>query len=153
MILSDTEIAELQAATMMLNPFCDRTVVNGLSYGLSSCGYDVRIAESVLLVPSEFRLSVIEEHLMVPNTIAVFVKDKSSWARRGLSLYNTVIEPGWHGHLTIEMVNHSHNTIQISAGTPIAQLMFMRIEGRVARPYAGKYQGQPKRPVPAIEES
>lgn len=154
MVLSDSEITRLAQTALMIRPFIGQKVIsNGMSYGLSCCGYDVRIAETVRISPRGFTLSVIEEHLIVPPYLCVMVKDKSTWARRGLSLYNTIIEPGWRGYLTIEMVNHNNfETLHIEKGTPIAQLIFQKIYGEVMTPYNGKYQDQPKKPVCAMYE-
>lgn len=123
-------------------PFVERTVHNGMSYGLSHAGYDVRIAETVMLMPGKFCLASTIEEFFMPNDLVAFVHDKSSWARRGLSLFNTVIEPGWQGFLTLELVNHSKDAFLIAEGTPIAQIIFMRTEEPTEKPYTGKYQNQ-----------
>lgn len=154
MVLSDSEIMTLVNRSKMISPFYDhKRLAHGMSYGLSCCGYDVRIAETVRLKAKEFRLSYIEEHLNIPPFLCVMVKDKSTWARRGLSVFNTIIEPGWRGYLTIELVNNMPDaTIHIEKGTPIAQLVFQRVQGDVLAPYNGKYQDQPKRAVQPILE-
>jgi len=127
-----------------IEPFVERTVhPAGMSYGLSHAGYDVRIAESVVLWPKEFELASTIERFQMPNDLIGMVHDKSSWARRGLSLFNTVIEPGWYGYLTIELVNNNLNEgLIIPAGTPIAQIVFMRLTEPTESPYKGKYQNQ-----------
>ena len=123
-------------------PFHERTVHNGMSFGLSHAGYDVRIAETIKLSPGEFALASTIEEFFMPTDIVAFVHDKSSWARRGLSLFNTVIEPGWIGFLTLELVNHSDQKLFIGEGDPIAQIIFMRLEEPTEKPYSGKYQFQ-----------
>lgn len=133
-------------------PFVERTVHNGMSYGLSHAGYDVRIAETNSLLPGQFFLaSTIEEFFMPPDLVA-FVHDKSTWARRGLSLFNTVIEPGWQGFLTLELVNHSNKELFFAEGDPIAQIIFMRLEEPTEKPYTGKYQNQKRGPQVARDE-
>lgn len=77
------------------------------------------------------------------------VHDKSTWARRGLSVFNTVIEPGWMGHLTLELVYHGNEPLHIPAGSSIAQVVFHEVA--VPAWYAGKYQNQEDRPVGAKE--
>lgn len=67
-------------------------------------------------------------------------------------MQNTVIEPGWRGFLTIELAHHGGEVLRIEAGTPIAQILFHRLESPTIRPYSGKYQDQPDRPVDAIME-
>ena len=88
----------------------------------------------------------------MPDDLVAFVHDKSTWARRGLSLFNTVIEPGWRGFLTLELVNHSDEQLMVSAGDPIAQIIFMRMEEPTERPYTGKYQDQARGPQAARNE-
>src|ERR1700678_1313663 len=90
----------------IITPFYERTVENGLSYGLSSCGYDVRVAQDIMMNANEFmrfRLASTIEHFNMPNFLVGRVHDKSTWARRGLAVQNTIIEPGWRGHLTLEL--------------------------------------------------
>jgi dCTP deaminase len=133
-------------------PFHERTVLHGMSYGLSHAGYDVRIAEGCMLDPQESCLASTVEEFLMPNDLVAFVHDKSTWARRGLSLFNTVIEPGWQGFLTLELVNHSSEMLIINAGDPIAQIVFMRLEEPTEKPYTGKYQDQKRGPQEAIYE-
>ncbi len=133
-------------------PFVERTVHNGMSYGLSHAGYDVRIAETIMLWPGPSVLASTLEEFFMPDDLVAFVHDKSSWARRGLSLFNTVIEPGWNGFLTLELVNHSASALHIEAGSPIAQIIFMRMEEPTEKPYTGKYQNQKRGPQEAIDE-
>ena len=118
---------------------------NGLSYGLGEAGYDIRIKQRVLLCHKDrFRLaSSIEEFQMPPNLVGI-VHDKSTWARRCLSVFNTVIEPGWCGFLTLELVYHGHETLEILSGDPIAQVVF-HATSQPAR-YGGKYQNQADMP-------
>lgn len=133
-------------------PFVERTVHNGMSYGLSHAGYDVRIAETITLVPGTSCLASTMEEFFMPDDLVAFVHDKSTWARRGLSLFNTVIEPGWQGFLTLELVNHSDQKLFVAAGDPIAQIIFMRLEEPTEKPYTGKYQNQKRGPQVARDE-
>jgi len=91
--------------------------------------------------------SAIEEFQMPPNMVGV-VHDKSTWARQGLSVFNTVIEPGWNGFLTLELVYHGRDGLHIPAGAGIAQVIFHRTVEYAA--YDGKYQNQADQPVEAI---
>ena len=86
----------------------------------------------------------------MPTDLVGVVHDKSTWARRGLSVFNTVIEPGFKGGLTLELVYHGQEDLHIPAGAGIAQVLFTRIE--IPARYAGKYQGQSTDPVDAIFE-
>jgi len=135
-----------------ISPFVERTVHKGMSYGLSHAGYDVRIEQICFLSPQASCLASTIEEFFMPDDLVGFVHDKSTWARRGLSLFNTVIEPGWNGFLTLELVNHSDEMLMINAGDPIAQIIFMRMEEPTEKPYTGKYQNQKRGPQPAIME-
>jgi len=132
-----------------IEPFCERTVHNGMTYGLGPAGYDVRIAETLVLLPGEFMLASTIERFDMPNDILAVVHDKSSWARRGLTVQNTIIEPGWRGFLTLELTNHSDSVIYIDGGSPIAQIIFHRLEEPTEIPYQGRYQDQEAGPQPA----
>ncbi len=134
----------------MVTPFCERTRTNGLTYGLSPAGYDVRIFNPVTIYPLGFVLASSLEHFDIPNDILAKVADKSTWARRGLAVQNTIIEPGWRGFLTLELTNHGNSAIIIGAGTPIAQIIFELLDEPTEQPYEGKYQDQPAGPVEAI---
>lgn len=137
----------------IITPFNLRTVVNGKTYGLSSCGYDVRIAESGLIPPNGYMvLASTMEHFDMPFNVMGTVNDKSSWARKGLAVQNTVIEPGWRGYLTIELTNHGASAISLQAGDPIAQILFQWLDKPTIQPYNGKYQDQPAGPQEAIHE-
>ena len=106
-------------------------------------------------VPSEatygrFTIASAIEEFQMPHDLVGVVHDKSTWARRGLSVFNTVIEPGWKGFLTLELIYHGGGPLHIKAGSGIAQILFSRVENPAA--YDGKYQNQADRPVAAIYE-
>ena len=147
----------------MIYPFCERTVLRGRSYGLSSCGYDVRVdfgdwlepgsavalgGEGVLAYPIRFILAATWEHFRMPPNVMGVVHDESSWARQGLTVQNTVIETGWRGYLTLELTYHGEKgkVLQIEQGDPIAQIVFHQLDERTEQPYDGKYQDQPRGP-------
>lgn len=159
MILIGQHIRERNADAPMVIPFHERTRHDsGLSGGLSMAGYDIHLKQDVVLggalnpFRSSFKIASSVERFDIPDNILVEVKDKSTWARQGLSVFNTVIEPGWAGFLTLELKNqHPWRTIRIKAGTPIAQLLFYNLSG-MAEPYRGKYNNQADHPVEAILE-
>jgi dCTP deaminase len=136
----------------LITPFHERTVFEGMTFGLGPCGYDVRIAQTFGLEPRSFRLASTVEHFVIPNYLVAFVKDKSSWARRFVTVQNTVIEPGWRGFLTLELTNHSDVYVTIKKGMPIAQIILGRLDLPTDTPYNGKYQDQPNMPVEALVE-
>lgn len=141
----------------------------GTSWGLGEAGYDIRIKQEIKFYQDGLGLqrrihiqagagvtdqvgrfclaSAIDEFCMPTNMVGI-VHDKSTWARKGLSVFNTVIEPGWHGFLTLELVYHGNNELVIPAGAGIAQVVFHQTSE--PRQYSGKYQNQPDHPVEAI---
>jgi len=140
---------------------------HGVSFGLGEAGYDIRIKQEIRFRPNGSNVllyvngeqhgakrfviaSAIEEFTM-PDDLVGVVHDKSTWARKGLSVFNTVIEPGWNGFLTLELVYHGHEPLHIPAGAGIAQILFSQVDQSAA--YSGKYQNQEDRPVAAIMES
>ena len=133
-----------------VEPFCERMLHNGMTFGLGPAGYDVRIAETVTIAAGRFILASTVERFDMPNDILAQVCDKSTWARRGIAIQNTIIEPGWRGYLTIELTNHGDTFIEIKAGDPIAQIIFFRLEEPTMLPYSGRYQDQKRGPQPAI---
>ena len=86
----------------IVSPFCERRLhqSSGMTYGLGPAGYDVRIEQHILLPPGAFALASTFERFHMPDDLIAFVHDKSTWARKGLAVQNTVIEPGWRGFLT-----------------------------------------------------
>jgi dCTP deaminase len=148
MILPAQEIRKLRP----LDPLVERTVAFGATYGLGPAGYDVRIAETVSLWPGRFLLASTIERFDMPDDVIGIVHDKSTWARRGVALRNTVIEPGWRGWLTLDVTMHGWRFLRIRAGTPIAQILFHRLELPIEQGYQGKYQDQQRGPQSAIRE-
>ncbi len=156
MILSSQTIRRLCVNHKLISPFHERTVLNGKTFGLGSAGYDVRVVldygDRRYLQPGGFMLAATAEHFNMPDGIIGFVHDKSSWARIGLAVQNTVIEPGWRGYLTLELTNHSGLPISIWQHDPIAQIVFNKLDEPTYQPYEGKYQDQKSGPQPAIME-
>lgn len=135
----------------VVRPFVERThhTLSGMTYGLGPAGYDVRIAERILLKPGAFALASTVERFTMGDDLIGFVHDKSTWARQGLAVQNTVIEPGWQGWLTLELTNHGYSDLAIESGSPIAQVIFHRLPEPTEVPYRGKYQDQLPGPQPA----
>lgn len=120
---------------------------NGVSHGLTECGYDIRVKQDVLLFPGRsFVLASSVEEFDMPQHLMGRVLNKSTWARRGLDASMTTnIEPGWKGWLTLELCYHRWKPLFIPAGSGIAQVIFETILEKAA--YDGKYQHQPNEPV------
>ena len=145
-----------------------------ISYGLSSFGYDCRIdntfrlfrptihgsivdpknideealehciGEEVLIPPHSYILGSSVEYFKIPPNVMCIVLGKSTYARCGIIVNVTPLEPGWEGNITIEISNSSPLPAKIYAGEGIAQILFF--EGKTpAINYGdkgGKYQGQ-----------
>ncbi|ABS14245.1 deoxycytidine triphosphate deaminase [Brucella anthropi] len=134
----------------IFKPFHERTLSNGMTFGLGPAGYDVRIAETLTLEPARRAvLASTMEHFTMPVDCAAYVKDKSTWARRFVLVQNTVIEPGWRGFLTLEISYEGQEPITIEQGSPIAQIIFHKLDEPTESPYAGKYQDQSEGAQPA----
>ena len=93
-----------------------------------------------------FVLASAVEYFQMPLHLVATVKDKSSWARKGLSVFNTVAEPGWNGYLTLELVFNGSEPVTIEAGQGIAQVLFTQLSD-LGDYGAGKYQNQENEPV------
>ena len=135
-----------------LSPMYEKKLIHeksNTSYGLTECGYDIRIAEDVwMFLGCRFRLSFSLEKFRMPNHLMGRVLNKSTWARRGIDASMTTnIEPGWCGWLTIEISYKKWWPIYIPAGVGICQVIFETLEQEAE--YDGKYANQPDRPVPA----
>lgn len=133
---------------------------HGVSHGLAEAGYDIRIKQTIIFYPSEnqmtvngewvkglFTIASTLEEFALPKDLVGVVHDKSTWARKGLSVRNTVIEPGWQGFLTLELVYDGSEVLTIPAGAGIAQVLFHKVENTAS--YSGKYQNQADKPVAA----
>lgn len=154
MILPGNEIARLcvESYPPMIDPFRDRTREKGVTFGLSSAGYDVRIAEELWLDDSKrFALASTVEKFCMPLDVLGIVHDKSTWARIGIAVQNTVIEPGWRGYLTLEITSHNRGQVHFARGMGIAQIVFHKLLYATTS-YEGKYQDQPSGPQSAIME-
>lgn len=126
--------------------------VYGMSAGCSHAGYDIRVAEDLLLWPMGFALASTVEMFDMPKDVLGVVHDKSTWARLGIAVQNTVIEPGWRGYLTLEISNNRWWPLRIKAGSPIAQVLFHVLDQPVDG-YSGKYQNQEAGPQKARFET
>jgi len=107
----------------------------------------------VIINPGEFVLASTMERFCIPNDVLIVAHDKSSLARRGLAVQNTIFDPGWRGYATLELTNHSKETLNILAGDPVAQVTCHLLTGATTEPYAGKYQDQQAGPQPARDDA
>lgn len=127
-----------------------KMTANGTSWGLSECGYDIRLKQDVwMFFGRRFVLASSIEEFDMPRTLMGRVLNKSTWARRGIDASMTTnIEPGWKGFLTIELRYSRLWPIKLKAGSGIAQVIFENICEEAE--YSGKYMHQPDQPVAAI---
>jgi len=159
----------------MIEPFEGKQVRDGtISYGLSSYGYDIRVApdfkvftnvhnvvvdpksfddrsfvdvpaDVCLIPPNSFALARTVEYFRIPRDVLVLCVGKSTYARCGIIVNVTPLEPTWEGHLTLEISNTTPLPAKIYANEGIAQLIFFRGVEEPTVAYAdrkGKYQGQ-----------
>lgn len=180
-ILPAQTIRKLSEEQGLIEPFTERGVFNGKTYGLGPCTYDFRCKQKLTILswwqapaylacraidtalamlkkPERFEhvklcftLASSIERVKLPDDIGACVMDKSSWARKGLSVFNTHFDPGFEGYATLELTNNSLKALVIPEGMAICQFKFERLEAPTEMPYRGKYQNQDNRPVEARE--
>jgi dCTP deaminase len=112
-------------------------------------------AEAFILHPGEFVLGSTLERVTLPDDLVARLEGKSSLGRLGLLIHSTAgfIDPGWDGHVTLELSNVANLPITIYAGMKIGQLSFVQLTEAAERPYGSegigsKYQGQ-RGPTPS----
>jgi dCTP deaminase len=121
---------------------------------------DDRIATKVVadsefvLGPQEFALATTVETIGVPANMLARVDGRSSMGRLGLAIHVTAgfIDPGFKGEITLELYNHSPNSLRLHTGMRICQVCFMRLETPTDIPYSGKYNQQKGAQVSRINE-
>lgn len=146
MIINQKTLLEIKP----LKPMAEKKYSSyGTSWGLSEGGYDIRLAQNIRLHPfKRFALGSSLEEFTMPNCLIGIVHDKSTLIRQGLLVGNSVIEPGWKGFLTLELIYMGLKPIKLYKGQGIAQVLFHTLEEMSQ--YTGKYQNQENRPVKAI---
>lgn len=102
---------------------------NGMVHKLDEIGH--------ILYPGKFVLGHTRECVRIPNHLVAQLNGKSSLARQGLMIHITAgyIDPGFRGHITLELRNVGHNTIQLKEGMLIAQLVLVLLTEPAERPY------------------
>jgi dCTP deaminase len=174
-IQPDSWIRQQALLNAMIDPFVEKQHRQGvISYGLSSYGYDARMADEFkiftnvdsavidpknfsdqsfvnrktdvcIIPPNSFVLARTVEYFRIPRDILVICLGKSTYARCGMIVNVTPLEPEWHGHVTIEISNTTPLPAKIYAGEGIAQFLFLKGDGACEVSYAdraGKYMGQ-----------
>ncbi|HBQ20604.1 MAG: dCTP deaminase [Deltaproteobacteria bacterium GWA2_38_16] len=174
-IKSDKWIRRMSLEHQMIEPFHENQVKTGvISYGVSSYGYDIRVSDEFkiftnvnnsmvdpknfdsksfvdfkgdmcIVPPNSFALARTLEYLRIPRNVLVVTLGKSTYARCGIIINVTPLEPEWEGHVTLEISNTTPLPAKIYANEGIAQLLFYESDEPCAISYKdrkGKYQGQ-----------
>ena len=169
----------------MITPFCEENMgVGVVSYGLSSYGYDIRVADEFkiftnvggtvvdpknfdeknivdfkgdvcIVPPNSFALARTIEYFKMPRDVLAICLGKSTYARCGIIVNVTPFEPGFEGHITIEISNTTPLPAKIYANEGIAQVLFLQGDEICEVSYAdkkGKYQRQKGITLPRILE-
>jgi dCTP deaminase len=155
-IKSDRWIRQMALERKMIEPFEDRQVRQGVvSFGLSSYGYDIRVADEFkvftnvyntvvdpkrfdpqsfvdikadvcIVPPNSFALARTIEYFRIPRDVLTVCLGKSTYARCGIIVNVTPFEPEWEGHVTIEISNTTPLPAKIYANEGIAQVIFFQ---------------------------
>ncbi len=155
-IKSDRWIRKMAQETDMINPFSERQVRQGvISYGLSSYGYDLRVADEFkiftnvnsaivdpkhfdeksfvsivsdvcIVPPNSFVLARSVEYFKIPRDVLTICVSKSTYARCGIIVNVTPFEPEWEGYATLEISNTSPLPARIYANEGLCQLLFFQ---------------------------
>jgi len=174
-IKCDKWIRKMALEKGMIEPFEAGQVRQGVvSYGLSSYGYDIRVApefkvftnvhhvvvdpkdfddrsfvdinaDHCIIPPNSFALARTVEYFRVPRDVLVVCLGKSTYARCGIIVNVTPLEPTWEGYLTLEISNTTPLPAKIYGGEGIAQLLFFEGDEEPETAYAdrqGKYMKQ-----------
>jgi dCTP deaminase len=174
-IMSDRWIRERALNDGMIEPFEDGQRRDGtISYGLSSYGYDARVARDFkiftnvdnaivdpkdfssnsfvdrstdvcIIPPNSFALARTVEYFRVPRDVLVICLGKSTYARCGIIVNVTPLEPGWEGHVTLEFSNTTPLPAKVYANEGACQFLFLLGNEPCEISYAdraGKYMGQ-----------
>lgn len=183
MLKPDSWIRQMAQEKGMIAPFTENLVSKGqISYGLSSYGYDARVGRQFkiftninssivdpknftadnfvefegdvcIIPPNSFVLAHTVEYFRIPRDVMVVCMGKSTYARCGLIINVTPLEPEWEGHVTIEISNTTPLPAKVYAGEGICQFIFMGGAAACEISYAdrkGKYQGQTGVTLPRI---
>jgi len=174
-VLPDRWIREMSRKHKMIDPYAEGKTRKGkISFGASSYGYDFRLSDeykipdfssvksadpknmdtatfrdykgrACLIPPNSFILGRSLEYFSIPRDVIAICQGKSTYARSGVFINVTPLEPEWEGYITIAIVNYAPIPAKVYSGEGIAQLVFIRAESECAASYAdkkGKYQGQ-----------
>ena len=182
-VLSDKWIREMAIEKKMISPFENKQVRgNKISFGLSSFGYDARVSnefkiftnvnseivdpknfkasnfvtknvDECIIPPNSFVLASTVEYFKIPNDVLVICLGKSTYARCGIIVNVTPLEPGWEGFVTLEFSNTTPLPAKIYANEGVAQFIFLKGNETPETTYAdrnGKYMRQTGVTLPKV---
>lgn len=183
-VMSDRWIRQKCLESNMIEPFIDGQRKDGtISYGLSSYGYDARVSDEFkiftdvdsvivdpknfstksfvdrktdvcIIPPNSFVLATTIEYFRIPEDVVVICLGKSTYARCGIIVNVTPLEPGWEGHVTLEFSNTTPLPAKVYANEGACQFLFLEGNEPCEVSYAargGKYMGQKGVTLPKIE--
>jgi dCTP deaminase len=164
----DHWIRKMALEHRMIEPFTDNQVRNGvISFGVSSYGYDIRVAdefkiftnvysaivdpknfdpksmvdykgEVCVIPPNSFALARTVEYFRIPRSVLTVCLGKSTYARCGIIVNVTPFEPEWEGYVTLEISNTTPLPAKIYANEGIAQVLFFEADEECQVSYADK---------------
>ena len=182
-VLSEKWIKKFSQTKGMIRPFVSKQVRKGkISFGLSSYGYDARVSsefkvftnvnsrvvdpkkfkkdsfitkigKECIIPPNSFALARTNEYFKIPEDVLVICLGKSTYARCGIIVNVTPLEPGWEGHVTLEFSNTTPLPAKIYANEGVAQFIFIKGNEKPKTTYAnrkGKYMKQKGVTLPKI---
>ena len=182
-VLSDRWIKKMSKSKSMIKPFVDKQNRKGkVSFGLSSYGYDARVSnefkiftnvnsgvvdpkifkkdsfvtkksKECIIPPNSFALARTVEYFKIPKNVLVICLGKSTYARCGIIVNVTPLEPGWEGYVTLEFSNTTPLPAKIYANEGVAQFIFLKGNEKPEVTYAdrkGKYMGQTGVTLPKV---
>lgn len=165
---SDNWIRKMAREHSMIDPFADSQVSNGvISFGVSSYGYDIRVADEFkiftnvysaivdpkhfdpksmvdfigdicVIPPNSFALARTVEYFRIPRNVLTICVGKSTYARCGIIVNVTPFEPEWEGFVTLEISNTTPLPAKIYANEGIAQVLFLEADEPCETSYADK---------------
>ena len=182
-VLSDRWIKKMAIEKEMIKPFVsEQKSGKNISYGLSSFGYDASVSNEFkiftdvdsavvnpknfksnsfvsrkgnecVIPPNSFALASTLEYFKIPKDVLVICLGKSTYARCGIIVNVTPLEPGWEGYVTLEFSNTTPLPAKIYANEGVAQLVFLKGNEKPEVTYAdrdGKYMGQTGVTLPKV---
>ena len=182
-VQNDRWIKEMAEKHSMISPFESKQVRGGkISFGLSSYGYDARVSDEFkiftnvnseivdpknfkatnfvtknvsecIIPPNSFVLASTIEYFKIPKDVLVICLGKSTYARCGIIVNVTPLEPGWEGHVTLEFSNTTPLPAKVYAHEGVAQFIFLKGNEIPEVTYSdrkGKYMGQTGVTLPKV---